>query len=457
MAKPSVLLVVFVCSLLLLQVDCGSFKVGLRKGKGDANRKAGSGGTSRANRLFAAVARDESAFSESIVNTQNIWYRATITLGTPPQKFEVQVDTGSDLLWVPARGCTSTGTSVQHCAQQTEVYDSAASSTARNMNRRFEITYGTGSSNGWFFEDVFAIGDPSAPQLKYTQPVQFGAANRMSFSDIGILGLSFPSAGHPTPVFLRGVAEGVFSEPIFTAYFADCDSEVCEEGGELTFGGYNEEHCEQQVDWVPVTGTSLYWEFQMQSISAGNYTAMNAKAITDTGTSFVLAPQSEMHKLAAAIGATIHDGAFFVPCTANFTITPRIDGHDYPLHSSQLIIDSTNTGGMCALALSAGKFDFWIFGDSFIRSYCQVYDVKNKRVGFARTAAKSSGVEQPSGWSPKRRPFLPSPPPNYRPQLVGEPRRAVQLDERKAGGRQHEEFVQFAGEPPVIAEGEGRR
>ncbi|KAI6198144.1 hypothetical protein M3Y94_01310200 [Aphelenchoides besseyi] len=446
-------LIVFVLFLGFLgfQVEGDQFKLGLKKGKAKNN---GDGSGTKSNGFQANRAmRFYDAFEESIVNTNNIWYKATITFGNPPQTFEVQVDSGSDLTWIAGRNCTSSGASASNCASQTNVYDANVSTTSRNTTRQFDITYGTGKASGWFYEDNFAIGDPNSPQLKYKNKVTFGVGQDMSFSDTGILGLSFPNGNHPTPIFILGVREGVFNEPIFTAFFADCDSEVCEQGGQITFGGYDEDNCEakDQIHWVPVNAKSMYWEFSMDSITAGAFAIGPVKSITDTGTSFILGPIADVQKLADAIGATTHDGAYFASCTANFTITFQIDGRFYPMLSKDLIIDNTNSSGICALALGSAKFEFWLLGDSFIRQYCQVYDVKERRVGFSRVRTSTQSTSDVTSSSEivaatlapvqsaikpndvsgadetivlptqNKRPLLPRPPPSYRPHLVGEP------------------------------------
>ncbi|KAI6195398.1 CRE-ASP-5 protein [Aphelenchoides besseyi] len=438
---------------LCFQLEGDQFKLGLKKGKSknngdDSGTKLNGFQANRAMRFY-------DAFEESIVNTNNIWYKATITLGNPPQTFEIQVDSGSDITWIAGRDCTSSGASASNCVSQTNVYDANISTTSRNTTRQFDITYGTGKASGWFFEDNFAIGDPNSPQLKYKNKVTFGVGQDMSFSDTGILGLSFSNGDHPTPIFILGVRDGIFNEPIFTAFFADCDSEVCEQGGQITFGGYDEDNCEakDQIHWVP-----------MDSITAGAFTIGPVKiqesyidetrhlqfvalisrltARFNSGTSFILGPIADVQKLADAIGATTHDGAYFASCTADFTITFQIDSRLYPMHSKDLIIDNTNSNGICALALGSANF---------IRQYCQVHDVKERRVGFSRvrtsprpasnvtsspaaervTLAPVQSAIKPSDVSgadetivvptQNKRPLLPRLPPGYRPHLVGEP------------------------------------
>jgi hypothetical protein len=83
-------------------------------------------------------------YEQSVTNTQNIWYKGIITLGNPPQSFELMFDTGSNLLWVPGAGCTSSGPAVTNCRTQQRVYTSSRSSTSRSLRQRFSIAYGTG-------------------------------------------------------------------------------------------------------------------------------------------------------------------------------------------------------------------------------------------------------------------------------------------------------------------------
>jgi hypothetical protein len=46
--------------------------------------------------------------------------------------------------------------------------------------------------------------------------------------------------------------------------------------------------------------------------------------------------------------------------------------------------------GKCALGVDYGfGFDFdWLLGDSMIRTYCNIYDVANVRIGFAKAHHK---------------------------------------------------------------------
>lgn len=70
--------------------------------------------------------------------------------------------------------------------------------------------------------------------------------------DEGILGLSFAQKGDPTPIFELAVQRGVFSQPTFSVYLADCDGDECENGGIIKFGGADTTNCNDVIGTAQV-------------------------------------------------------------------------------------------------------------------------------------------------------------------------------------------------------------
>ena len=80
-------------------------------------------------------------------NCNNNLYMATIGIGTPPQNFSVQFDTGSNILWIPTIGCPT-------CS--VPYFNPNSSSTYNNPNNnQMSISYAGGSTiNGSYGNDL---------------------------------------------------------------------------------------------------------------------------------------------------------------------------------------------------------------------------------------------------------------------------------------------------------------
>ena len=79
--------------------------------------------------------------------SNDLEWTGTITIGSPAQSFQVDFDTGSSDLWVPAASCTSC---VGH-----HLYDPTASTTSASQAGNFTIAYGDGSNaSGPIFTDT---------------------------------------------------------------------------------------------------------------------------------------------------------------------------------------------------------------------------------------------------------------------------------------------------------------
>jgi hypothetical protein len=200
----------------------------------------------------------------------------------------------------------------------------------------------------------------------------------------GILGLGFDtiSVGGVETVFHNAMDQGQVSSPMFAFYLGD------NRDGELTFGGYDREKFEGELEWVPLSETT-YWKIDMDGVKMGGYRSGSTNAIVDSGTSLITGPSKDIKQIARTIGATpTITGQYTVDCESLDLIPDMawtIAGKDYIVKGKDLVLQSS---GMCLLALMGMDFPApgpqWILGDVFMRTYYTVFDFEGERVGFAK-------------------------------------------------------------------------
>jgi hypothetical protein len=315
--------------------------------------------------------------SEPQTDYYDTFYLGQVDIGTPAQNFVVVLDTGSSDLWVPDTTWSGTG---KHD------FDSSASSTYTKDGGRWVIHYGSGEAAGFKGIDRVCFGetDLCVDQQTFGQATEMGVQARQPLD--GILGMAFPtlSTEHTNPLFLNLINNGAVKNPFFTVWLTMVKpTPMGEKGGQFTFGDYDHEHCAVEGQWVKLS-SATWWEFNMDSITVDGKKFPGGSAISDTGTSFLIGPSSTIDGIAEKYGATNQGGLWKIDCDAQLEdLVLTINGTDYAIRSKNMIVDFGAPTG-CALAMQ-GAFlgePQWILGDTFIREYCNVYDMTQKRVGF---------------------------------------------------------------------------
>lgn len=312
-------------------------------------------------------------------------YFGEISIGTPPQNFLVLFDTGSSNLWVPSVYCQS-----EACTTHTR-YNPSKSSTYYTKGQTFSLQYGTGSLTGFFGYDTLTVQGIKVPNQ------EFGLSENEPGTDFvyadfdGIMGLAFPglSAGGATTAMQGLLKEGALSQPLFGVYLG---SQEGSDGGQIVFGGVDKDLYTGELTWIPVT-QDLYWQISIDDFLIGGTTSgwcsQGCQGIVDTGTSLLTMPSQYLSDFLEAIGAEEEYGEYFVSCdsvsslpTFNFVL----NGVEFPLSPSSYILQED---GYCMVGLESTPLTsedgqpFWILGDVFLRSYYAVFDMGNKKVGFA--------------------------------------------------------------------------
>jgi len=330
--------------------------------------------------------------SQPVNDYDDLEYLGNITIGSRnSQTFVVVLDTGSANLWVPDLTCAAS------CNGKRK-FDSAPSTTYTRNGQAWSITYGTGSARGFLGVDTVRFGSAGTPQL-VVPTTTFGQATSIAafFAQDpidGILGLAFQSLAvdNVVPPLINAINQGLLDAPIFTVWLQHKGSAENVRGGIFTYGGLDPAHCGAVIAYQPLS-SATYFQFRMTTIAVGTFTSSTGwEVISDTGTSFIGGIPATVRSLATAVGATFDspNGIYAMPCNANTPdVMITIGANVYRITKVDYIVDVGYGNGQCAFAIfpfdSTGFSVQWILGDPFVRPYCNIYDIGQRRIGFAPT------------------------------------------------------------------------
>ena len=192
---------------------------------------------------------------------QNAQYYGEISLGSPPQKFQVVFDTGSSDLWVASANCDSS------CGKHSK-YNSANSKSYKANGMPFNITYGSGPVNGYESQDNLNLGELKVNNqifAEVTDASGLGLAYKIGRFD-GILGMAWPTLSVnkiPTP-FQNLFTQGSIEKNEFAFYLGDSNADK----GELLLGGTDPDHYSGEFSYVPLQHET-YWEIELSQVTVG--------------------------------------------------------------------------------------------------------------------------------------------------------------------------------------------
>ncbi|KAI6173992.1 Aspartic peptidase family and Aspartic peptidase domain-containing protein [Aphelenchoides besseyi] len=305
----------------------------------------------------------------------------------------VVVDSGSSVLWLPAVGCTTSGgkSNENLCKDRSLLYDPLASKTAKRIFGQLQINYGVigdaSSTHGAYYSDIFAFGNPrtSNSTLRLSSPVIFGAADHINRLERGILGLGIPVIGIDTSIFDETYREGLLDQALFSLYFKKCPTYQvqCKDGGVLTLGSKDAKNCKEVEGWVDALPFGGPWQFHLDSLAVGKFRyKQRLRAVTDSGSPLLHLQRQVVAGIVVELNAWCEHHYYVVNCTQKFSIDLTINERGYSIPHEQVTYDVD--GYKCLLNIQATDIDLLLLGARFIRSYCHVHDLINRRIGFAK-------------------------------------------------------------------------
>ncbi|KAI0769771.1 acid protease [Trametes elegans] len=312
-------------------------------------------------------------------NDDEFW-GGNITIGTPPQHFFLDFDTGSADLWVPSVDCTEASCSKKH------KYNASASSTSESKPESFSIKYGDGSVvTGPVYTDAVSIAGVSVADQTFSAVHALAPAFASAPSD-GIVGLAFPALSrlHQTPFVNSAVAQGAVRHGEFGLKLAPARSE-------LFLGGTDPALYTGPVEYHPVTGSG-FWKIGNGSLTLGSTTvSANFTTVIDSGTTLMYGPAPAVAAFYALVpGAAPHaaqPGFYAFPCAAAPAgVAFAWGGRAWPVRAADLSSGRLNATH-CVGALGAGDMGLgentWLLGDSFMKNVYTAFSFDKNAVGFA--------------------------------------------------------------------------
>jgi hypothetical protein len=337
--------------------------------------------------------RNKASGSEPFIDYYDDFYLANVTTGTPPQTFTIVPDTGSSNYWIIDVKCNTQACQGYPDSGYTKNrFDSSKSTTFSSQpGTPFSIQYGSGACSGNLATDVLSFAG-----LSYAKQV-FGLAETIAdvfgYQPIdGIMGLGWPALAVDNVVPPMQNLLSTLDKPLFTVWLdRKVPISMGGSGGLITYGAVDMTNCAATWNYVPLS-SKTYWQFAIDSFTISTYSiAKSQQVISDTGTSWLGPPDAAVNDIVRATNAQYDpvNELYTVPCSTTGLppIQFTIGGQPYSIPQAEYVLDLELGNGNCALTvfnLDFGGFGpQWILGDTFIRTYCNVYDIGQGRIGFA--------------------------------------------------------------------------
>ncbi|KAI9301113.1 rhizopuspepsin precursor-like protein [Cunninghamella echinulata] len=335
----------------------------------------------RAKAKYAKYLGGVSSFGGSVPVTDHLYdveYYGSVEVGTPPQKLNLNFDTGSSDLWFASTLCSSCGT-VQN------KYDPKKSSTYKAEGKPWKISYGDGSNaSGVTAYDSVNLGGLVIKNQRIELAKQESESFQKGPAD-GLVGLAFNNIatvkGTKTPVD-NLIEQKLISEPIYGVWLGKAKKNG---GGEYLFGAVNKSKVGGEFTTVPVDKSQGFWTINVDDYSVGTGSGLGKfEGIVDTGTTLLVLADSIAAKLAKEFDAKETDqGLYSIDCKNTKDLTFTIGGTKFVIPAEDAIF--VEDQGTCYASFApSGSEDFSILGDVFLKNVYTVFDQTVPEVKFAK-------------------------------------------------------------------------
>ncbi|KAL1746443.1 aspartic peptidase domain-containing protein [Schizophyllum fasciatum] len=345
-------------------------------------------------------------------------YFGAVEIGTPPQTFNVVLDTGSSDLWVADTECAT-------CSSSTPQFDASKSSTFQQSSQTTTIQYGSGAVRGSLAQDKVSIGGLTVDEQIFLSVSQT-TSQLLDGSMSGILGLAFQtiSSTQSTPLWLALANDNQLDAPEFSFWINRLidDANAPEEsfGGVFTLGGVNESLYSGDIEFHELANPSspTFWLLTLDSLSLnGNDVSLtNGEArlsAIDTGTTLIGGPSDDVQQFWEGVEGsspmTNMQGFWSFPCDTELSVSMSFGGKSWPIDPTDMNLGRVSRvsddclGGIFDLTqgssiVSGGGNPNWVVGDVFLKNVYSVYRTEpSPAVGFAALSSNAGASGTPAG------------------------------------------------------------
>ncbi|XP_065206166.1 lysosomal aspartic protease-like [Planococcus citri] len=327
-------------------------------------------------------------------------YYGTVSIGTPPQEFQMIFETESSQLWVLSKSCNASV-----CENESiHLYDHKISTTYKqptkpNCQEEIEQVYqGSGELTGFCSYDTITL---HGVKLKNTEFLEIVDVRTIYLHNphLGHFGLKYDYS-RPSDNIITQLCQKLNRENKFAFYFTRNTSDT--NGGELTLCGVDESKFRGPLNYVKEIEPWGRWFIPIENVSlqiGPNQTNVDSetKASVQTGIPHIHGPKESISAIYKAIKAD--ETRRTVDCkdipklpSVTFEIGGKkytLEGEDYtfkiPLFEND---DSTIPTMKCTIGFAHDRFydeGLWILGNVFLQKYYSVYDIDNHAIGFAES------------------------------------------------------------------------
>ncbi|KNE93645.1 hypothetical protein PSTG_12931 [Puccinia striiformis f. sp. tritici PST-78] len=340
------------------------------------------------------------AFSDAI-------YTAPITIGTPPQSFNMIMDTGSGDIWIADNACNMD----RGCPNSARKFDPLKSTTYVNQSKPFNVQYGSGKAYGSLAKESVSVGGLTVlnQQIGICDSVENILRPGLDIS--GIMGLAWSGiASNPsTPAWESLFLQDALSEPVISfalTRLSKGHTAKTAPGGTMTIGGTNKRYYAGEIQYVPLSKNQSYWLIPLESITVGGIVVDigTPDIAIDTGTSLIGGPDEDLKAIFSVVpgAALMNNGSFkgywTVPCNTPLVISVQFGSTLYPISPLDTNLGTINVKGQCLTSFftiskskSGGNIPEWIFGAAFLKNVYSVFRASPPSIGFAQLSSTFVG------------------------------------------------------------------